>query len=102
MTMMHLLKMEWGWEELRDYVISESEKRFGVQPRDARKEASVFKRFVGEYGDTAKPIAKYAFEVEDGRWMGAPVTVNRFAKGSDPYFAEVIVQRLSERATLAS
>lgn len=94
----HMLKPveHWGWEEVRDYVVTEIESRFGVFPRDSRKEMGVFKSFCSRHGEAAPIIAQYAFEVCEGWWKGAPISVNRFCKGSDPYFAEVIIQTLSE------
>jgi hypothetical protein len=99
----HLKRMEsrafvgkevWAWDDLRDYVVSGIEDRFGAFPRDTRKESGIFKSFLARWGEQAQAIARYAFEVADGRWAGAPISVNRFCKGSDPYFAEVIVARL--------
>lgn len=84
----------WGWDDLRDYVVAAIEARFGVFPRDARKEASIFKSFLGRYDDRAIGIARYAFEQCDGFWAGAPISVNRFCKGSDVYFGDRIVVRL--------
>lgn len=92
----HLLKepTEWGWMEVRDYVVTSYESRFGAFPRDQRKEYGIFKRFAATYGEAAGPIAVYAFETCDGWWMGATVTVNRFCIGSDRYFGDVILNRL--------
>jgi hypothetical protein len=86
---------EWGWEELRDYVVNRIEKRWGPQRRDPLKEASIFRSFVKRWGRMSEPISRYAFEIADGFWMGDPITINRWAKGSDPYFAAVIVKKLS-------
>lgn len=87
-------KTEWAWDDLRDYVVHNIEERFGPFPRDARKEAGIFKSFLSRWGDQAQGIARYAFETVDGRWAGAPISVNRFCKNSDPYFAAVIAERL--------
>ena len=92
----YLGKSQWAWDDLRDYVVAEIEARFGAFPRDSRKEAGIFKSFLSRWPDQAAEIARYAFEVCDGRWGGAPISVNRFCKGSDPYFAEKIVARLVE------
>lgn len=93
----HLMKSDehWGWSELRDYVVEQIEQRHGPFPRDARKEASIFKRFISTYGAASPIIARYAFEVADGFWNGAPISVNRFTRGSDEWFADVILGRLS-------
>ena len=92
----YLGKSEWDWADLRDYVVAQIEERFGPFPRDSRKESGIFKSFLARWPEQAQAIARFAFEVEDGRWAGAPISVNRFCKGSDPYFAEKIVARLPE------
>lgn len=86
---------DWGWEELRDYVVARIEEIHGAFPRDFRKETGIFKRFMSTYGQAAPLIAQYVFEVKDGRWKGAPVSVNRFCKASDPFFAEPILAFLT-------
>lgn len=91
----HLVTEQWGWQELRDYVATEIEKRHGVFPRNPVKESGIFKSFLSRWGDQAPLIARAAFEQHDGWWKGAPISVNRFCKGSDPYFAEVIAKNLS-------
>lgn len=84
----------WEWSDLRDYVVSSIETRFGPFPRDAKKEAGIFKAFLARHGERAGAIARFAFEVEGGYWAGAPISVNRFCKGSDPYFSDKIKTRL--------
>lgn len=76
----------WGWEELRDYVALEITQRFGVFPRDGKKECGIFKSFMTRWADSIA-IAHFAFEIHDGRWRGSPVRMQRFCKNSDPYFA---------------
>lgn len=86
---------QWTWSDLRDYVITEAEKRFGPQVRDPKKEAGIFKGFIGRYGiQDAVMIAMTAFEVYQGTWRSAPIGVTRFTKGNDPFFADVILGRL--------
>jgi len=88
----------WSWSQLRDYVIAQIEtRRGGSIPRDAVKEAAIFRRFLTQWGEQAGPIAEHAFTVCDGWWKNAPISVNRFTKGSDPYFAQPIVDRLAAR-----
>ena len=89
----------WGWDDLRDYVVAQIEGKFGPFPRDVRKEAGIFKSFVARHPEHAAAIARYAFETSGGFWMGAPIQVTRFCKGSDPYFAEPIVKRLTDVST---
>ena len=85
---------DWSWADLRDYVVHEIEARFGCFPRDAKKEYGIFNRFAKEHGQAAGAIARYAFEQCDGFWANAPISVQRFCKGSDVYFALPILDRL--------
>jgi hypothetical protein len=87
----------WDWSDLRDYVVAQIEQRFGPFPRDAKKEAGIFKSFISRHPDEAVSIAKFAFEVENGYWAGAPISVNRFCKASDPYFADKIKPRMMDQ-----
>lgn len=90
----------WTWSELRDYVVSQITERFGAFPRDARKEYGIFSRYFNEYGQDGIAVAKFAFgPVCDGWWGRAPISVNRFAKGSDPYFTQPILERLADTAS---
>lgn len=84
----------WTWEQLRDYVVQSIEHRFGAFPRNFKTEHSIFKSFVSRWGSQAGPIAVHAFEVLDGRWAGAPISVNRFCKNSDTFFASEIAKKL--------
>lgn len=86
----------WSWSDLRDYVVHQIEQRFGLFPRDSKKEYGIFTRFLREHGAQAGPIAVHAFEVCDGYWANAPISINRFCKASDPYFAAPIKERLAE------
>lgn len=88
--------VDWGWEDLRNYVVTQIEEHFGAFPRDSVKEAAIFKRFTSTFGTDAPRVARYAFEVCEGYWAGAPISVNRFCKASDEYFAEPILRRLND------
>lgn len=93
----YLLKpaAQWTWQDLRDYVVTEAEKRFGPQVRDPKKETGIFKGFMQRHGaEDAVLVAMAAFEVYEGTWRSAPVTVNRFCRNSDPFFSEVILARV--------
>lgn len=93
----HVLKTEsseWTWEDLRNYVISEAERRFGPQLRDPAKESGIFKSFIKRYGADAVVIAQAAFLIYNGMWNSAPITPTRFCKASDEYFADVILARV--------
>lgn len=90
----HLAGGTWTWEQLRDYVIGEITSRWGARPRDPLKESGIFKGFVNRWGDRSEAIARAVFENYNGVWNGAPVSVERFAKGSDPYFAEVLAKNI--------
>lgn len=89
--------MEWSPEQLRFYVIAEIEARFGVRGRDPVKETAIFRRFAKTWGELAGPIAVHAFTVLDGWWQNAPISITRFCKGSDSYFARPIAERVLER-----
>jgi hypothetical protein len=87
---------DWSWEQLRDYVLRAVTQRHGPQPtRDPAQINSIFRSFVARWGAQAGPIARFAFEQQDGFWNSAPVTVTRFTKGCDNYFAEPIADRLA-------
>lgn len=84
----------WTWQDLRDYVITEAEKRSGAQLRNPAKEAGIFKGFIARYGiQDAVMVAVAAFEIYEGVWRSAPIGVSRFTTGNDPYFSDVILQR---------
>ena len=90
-------KTVWGWRELRDYVVIEIERRYGAFPRDQRKEYGIFNSFVNRWGaEDAQAIARYAFEMLDGRWAGAPISIFRFCKGSDDFFARPILDYVED------
>lgn len=86
----------WTWEDLRNYVVDSIETRFGAFPRNTGKEYGVFTRFASTYGPDAGRIARYAFETCEGWWSNAPVSVNRFCRASDEYFAVPILARLND------
>lgn len=86
---------QWSWSDLRDYVVTQIEQTHGMFPRNQQKEYGVFSRFHKEYGVQAVAIARYAFEVGGGMWANAPISINRFTKNSDPYFAAPILERLA-------
>lgn len=92
----YLMKVdaEWSWEDLRDYVMGQIVMYHGPQVRNAVKESAIFKGFTSRYGSQAVAIARFAFENQRGMWQRAPISVNRFTKGSDPYFADPIAKRL--------
>lgn len=92
----HVMKpeSEWGWEEMRDYVVKAIEDRHGPFPRNFKTESGIFKGFMKRWGSQAPAIARFAFEQCDGMWKGAPISVTRFCQGSDPYFAQPIASRL--------
>ncbi|MGW7100366.1 hypothetical protein [Streptomyces sp. NPDC054838] len=86
---------DWSWQQLRDYVLRAVAERHGPQPpADPARETAIFKSFHGRWRQQAGPIARFVFEQQDGYWRSAPVTATRFCKGSDPYFAQPIAERL--------
>lgn len=92
----YLLKADedWTWEDLRDYVMAQIVMYHGPQVRNPVKEASIFRGFMSRHGEKAVGIARFAFEQQRGMWQRAPISANRFSKGSDPYFADTIAKRL--------
>ncbi len=94
----YLLKpdAEWTWSDLRDYVLDKIREVSGrPAPRDPAKEKAIFSSFLSRYQEFSGMIARHAFEGPDaGWWRGAVIGMNRFCRGSDPFFADVIVGRL--------
>jgi hypothetical protein len=93
----YLLKQadQWTWEDLRNYIVTEYQKRFGAMIRNPAKEAGILKAFIGRHGIAdAVLTAKAAFEIYEGTWRSAPIGIERFTKNNDPYFAEVILARV--------
>lgn len=95
-TTTHLLadEAEWTWENLRDYVMAEIEKRHGPQVSDPVRVKATFQGFLKRWGADAVVIAKAAFEIYDGMWANAPITYTRFCKKSDDFFARRILDRI--------
>lgn len=91
---------EWGWGELRDYVVAQVEERFGPFPRDLPKEVSIMKSFTERFGHDAPRIARAAYEVYKGYWGGAPIRISRFTRASDEWFARVILKDLPQEQPL--
>lgn len=85
---------DWDWRQLRDYVVGQIEAIHGPQPRNPLKEKGIFDGFLQRWGAQGPQIAKAAFEVHRGFWHDAPISVNRFCKGSDEFFARPIADRL--------
>jgi hypothetical protein len=50
--------------------------------------------FAERFGAMAMPIAAQAFGPHQGMWMGAPVTVRRFAASQDAYFALPLLEEI--------
>jgi hypothetical protein len=91
---------QWGWEELRDYVVDMVEVHFGLFPRDLPKEVSIMKSFTERFGHDAPRIARAAYEVHKGYWGGAPIRLSRFTRASDEWFARVILAQLPQEQAL--
>lgn len=91
----------WGLDALRSYIATQIERHHGPFPRDAKKERAILSSFLARWGAQAGPIAEYAFTVAGGMWRGAPVGMTRFCKGSDPYFAALIAEKLARRDSIS-
>jgi hypothetical protein len=85
----------WSWEQVRDYTVRQIESFHGEFPKQPERINSIFKSFCSRHGADAGPIAVAAFALYQGRWKGSPISVTRFCKGSDDYFALPIKERLT-------
>jgi hypothetical protein len=85
---------QWTWQNMRDYVMSQMEARFGQIDRNPMKERGIFLGFLNRWGAQAPRIARFALETCEGIWQGNRIDINRFCKKSDPWFAAQIAQRL--------
>jgi hypothetical protein len=87
---------DWTWQDLRDYVVAEITERFGTPQRDALKESIIFKAFIERHGIVnAVLIATAAYRIHRGMWRNAPISVTRFTKNNDPYFADVLLAQVN-------
>lgn len=87
--------VDWQWDDLRDYVISEIEKKSGpIVRKPATQEYGIFNSFLKRWGLRAPAIARYAFETCGGVWRNSQVRVESFCKNADPHFAQPISDRL--------
>ena len=88
------------WNELRDYVLRESEKAGSLEDWSGKRRNNligIFKRFVATWGEErAEQIARYAFEISRGIWHGEFVGPAMFCENWDPYFAEEIDRMLKK------
>lgn len=87
--------MQWGWRELRDYVVARQTRLHGsIERKDPAVEAGIFKGFLGRH-ERAVEIAVYVMEVCDGTWGRSMVGVGAFTKAADDWFANPILSRIS-------
>lgn len=85
----------WDWEALRDYVASSILRTHGPFERNFMKEKAIFSRFIRTFGpDVAERIARHTFEVQGGWHEGSPVGINKFCKGSDPFYAIPVAKKM--------
>lgn len=90
----------WDWSHLRDYVVAGIETTLGhalpgrSDSKSRAKEKAIFTGFLARYGDRSPDIARYAFTVAEGYWRNAPISVQRFCRNSDQYFADPIIKHL--------
>jgi hypothetical protein len=84
----------WTEDDLAYYVGEELGRIHGPQlPCSGRDR--ILHEFWERFGIDAVRIARAAFEVHKGMWMGAPVTVRRFAAGHDEFFSAPILRELA-------
>ena len=84
-----------GWTsgDLSYYILQEIEDLHGPQlpnPNSAR----ILEEFWRRFGTDGVRIARSAFESRRGMWMGAPVTIRRFAESHDGFFSLLILKEL--------
>ena len=82
-----------GWTagDLAYYITIELALIHGPQ-LPCRGQAEILHQFFERHGENAVHIARFAFENMHGMWMGAPVTVRRFAEGHDDFFARPVME----------
>lgn len=85
---------KWGAKEIASYVNARIAEFHGPQPR-CRNEREIFEGFFSRFGPDAVRIARAAFDVHGGMWMGAPVSVARFGPSSDDCFARRLLPALA-------
>jgi hypothetical protein len=84
---------DWTADDLSYYVTEEAGRLLGDQlPCPGRDR--ILLEFFTRFGINAVRIARAAFEAHHGMWMGAPVTVRRFAAGHDEFFSLPILREL--------
>lgn len=83
----------WSGEDLLFYIKEESGRLTGPQ-LPCFNEQSIVRDFLERFGMQAVTIARLAFEIHGGMWMGAPVTVRRFSASNDEFFARPLIAAL--------
>lgn len=83
----------WTADDLMFYIREETARLCGPQLPCAQ-ENYIANDFLSRFGADAAKIARAAYEIHGGRWMGAPVTIRRFSQSNDDFFARVILGKL--------
>jgi hypothetical protein len=78
---------DWGPAELEAYTLARITEFHGEQ-LPCKNSRDIFEQFLARYGADAVRIARAAFDVHRGMWLGAPVSVARFGASSDRIFAD--------------
>lgn len=92
----YLIAGDWGWREVRDYVVEQMQQRWGAPQRPpVTKEAGIFKGFVGRWGTTAEMIVRYIFERRDGIVDGRRVKITDFTSAADARVAGPVAEVLN-------
>lgn len=82
-------------QQLLDYIVRNIVIRWGEFPRVIEKDEAIIKSFYSRFGhDDAWRVARAACESYGCVWNKSPLTVLRFTRNSDPYFAKVILEAL--------
>ena len=83
----------WTEDDLSHYILEEIERLHGPQLPN-QNSARILQGFWRRFGTDGARIARSAFESRRGMWMGAPVTIRRFAESHDGFFSLLILKEL--------
>jgi hypothetical protein len=84
---------EWSAADLLFFIREETSRLCGPQV-PCNREEKIASEFLSRFGADGVMIARAAYEVHSGRWMGAPITIRRFSESNDEFFARAILGQL--------
>jgi hypothetical protein len=80
-------------ESLGEYIATETARLLGPQLPNYRA-GEIIAGFCERFGADAMAICRQVFDVHNGMWRGAPVTILRFQEHHDEYFAYPLLQEV--------